>query len=88
MQLGSLSASTSKAQRLPLDILFGGFKALSGPSSPGQMMTDAMSSLWSTTLSPYQTNPLDLNPLKDLLERQIDFDRQAASKACPPCSRR
>ena len=82
VQLGSLSASISKAQQLPLDILFGGFKALSGSPSPGQMMTDAMSSLWSTTLSPYQTNPLDLNPLKDLLERQVDFDRIAASKTC------
>jgi NTE family protein len=82
VQLGSISTSISKAQRLPLDILFGGFKALSGQPSPGQMMTDAMSSLWSTTLSPYQTNPLNLNPLKDLLERQIDFERLAASKAC------
>jgi NTE family protein len=84
VRLGSLSTSISKAQRLPLDILFGGFKALSGSTSPspGQMMTEAMSSLWSTTLSPYQTNPLNLNPLKDLLERQIDFERLAASKAC------
>jgi NTE family protein len=82
VQLGALNASISKAQRLPLDILFGGFKALTGSSSPGQMMTEAMSSLWSTTLSPYQTNPLNLNPLKDLLERQVDFDRLAASQAC------
>ena len=25
-------------------------------------------------VSPYQTNPLDINPLRDLLEREIDFD--------------
>ncbi len=29
---------------------------------------------WSELLSPYQTNPLDLNPLRDLLRRRIDFD--------------
>jgi NTE family protein len=80
VKLGALTASISKAQRLPLDILFGGFQALSGQASPAQMVTDAMSSLWSTTLSPYQSNPLDLNPLKDLLERQIDFERLAAYK--------
>lgn len=28
---------------------------------------------FSGLLSPYQTNPLDLNPLRDLLERRIDF---------------
>lgn len=82
VQLGTLTSSISQAQRLPMDILFGGFKALSGQASPSQMMADAMTSLWSNTLSPYQTNPLNLNPLKDLLERQIDFERLAASKAC------
>ena len=25
--------------------------------------------------SPYQLNPLDLNPLRDILAKQIDFDR-------------
>jgi NTE family protein len=28
---------------------------------------------WRGLLSPYQSNPLDLNPLRDLLEEQIDF---------------
>jgi NTE family protein len=30
--------------------------------------------LWGGTVSPYQANPLNLNPLLSLLEREIDFD--------------
>ena len=33
-------------------------------------------------LSPYQLNPLGVNPLRDILERQIDFDA-LVSTACP-----
>ena len=29
---------------------------------------------WTQVLSPYQLNPLDLNPLRELLSAQIDFD--------------
>lgn len=40
-------------------------------------------------LSPYQTNPLDINPLRRLLEREVDFDllcseRRAISAAGGP----
>ncbi len=31
--------------------------------------------LWSQFLSPYDTNPLDINPLKDVLEDLIDFKK-------------
>jgi NTE family protein len=31
-------------------------------------------SAWSRTLSPYDINPLNLNPLKDLIERFVDFE--------------
>ena len=38
----------------------------------------APSSIWASTMrglfSPYQSNPLDINPLRSLLEREIDFD--------------
>jgi NTE family protein len=78
IDLGALTASLSQAQRGPLDLLFGGFGALSGESSASQMMTDAMTSFWSKTVSPYQSNPLDINPLKKLLEKLIDFERLAA----------
>lgn len=30
---------------------------------------------WGQWLSPYQTNPLDINPLRRLLEREVDFGR-------------
>lgn len=36
---------------------------------------------WTRYLSPYQLNPLDLNPLRDLLQSQIDFERLRASSA-------
>lgn len=36
---------------------------------------------WAGNFSPSQLNPFDLNPLRDLLNRQIDFDRLRA--ACP-----
>ena len=31
-------------------------------------------------LSPYQTNPLDINPLRRLLEREVDFELLCAAK--------
>lgn len=46
---------------------------LSGPS--------ALMGLASQWLSPYQTNPLDINPLRRLLEREVDFELLARSKS-------
>jgi NTE family protein len=45
---------------------------LSGPPLP----TSAQAALnwWTQWLSPAQTNPLGINPLRKLLERQVDFD--------------
>ncbi len=40
-------------------------------NTPAFMMADFMSRMF----SPYQINPLDLNPLRDILEAQIDFER-------------
>jgi len=37
---------------------------------PAFMMAD----LWTRMFSPYQANPLDLNPLRDILSEQIDFE--------------
>ena len=36
---------------------------------------------WSGLFSPYQSNPLDINPLRELLEREIDFDALARPAA-------
>ena len=35
---------------------------------------------WSQYLSPYDLNPLNINPLKDLIERFVDFDALRADK--------
>jgi NTE family protein len=78
--MGALGSSIAQAQRAPLDALFGGFGALPGDQSPAQMLTGALTSFWSQSFSPYQSNPLDINPLQDFLERCIDFERVAAFK--------
>jgi NTE family protein len=38
--------------------------------SPVQVFVDAMSRM----MSPYDFNPLNINPLKDLIGRFVDFD--------------
>lgn len=67
-----------QAQRAPFDLLFG---QLGGSGSPAALWADAMTRAWSGTLSPYQSNPLDLNPLKTFLESQVDFERLADLQA-------
>lgn len=47
------------------------------PLSPANPLVGLMSQ-W---LSPYQTNPLGFNPLRDLLEREVDFQGLCASHA-------
>ena len=81
VDMGAMTSSISQAQHAPFDILFGGFGGLTGDASPSQFWTDAMSSFWAKTVSPYQSNPLDINPLKKFLEEKIDFERLAAFKA-------
>jgi NTE family protein len=81
VSMGALGNSISQAQRAPFDILFGGLGGMTGDASPGQLMSDAMTSFWAKTVSPYQSNPLDINPLQDFLEDKIDFDRLAVCKA-------
>jgi NTE family protein len=80
VSMGALQSSISQAQRVPFDLLFGGLASLTGQQSPGQMVSEALTGFWGKSFSPYQTNPLDINPLQDFLERQIDFERLAAYK--------
>jgi NTE family protein len=40
-------------------------------NSPAQAWLDVMQKFW----SPYEANPLNINPLRDLVERFVDFDR-------------
>ena len=60
-------------QRGVLDRLFAFFPI---EGSPFQAWVEA----WSHALSPYDFNPLNINPLKELVERFVDF---AAIRACP-----
>jgi NTE family protein len=53
-------------QRSMVALLWGGLPAELGPA---QYMQNALRGL----VSPYQSNPLDINPLRDLLAAQVDF---------------
>ncbi len=48
--------------------------------SLGHVMFDAVTRMW----SPYQLNPFDINPLKDVLTKVVDFDRL---RTCPHATR-
>ena len=48
-------------------------------TSFGHMAMQAMTQMW----SPYQLNPMNYNPLREILERVVDFRRLARSAAAP-----
>lgn len=77
VDMGALSSSLSQMQRAPFGILFG---QMGGGNWPTKLWADAMMRYWSNALSPYQSNPFDINPLKDFLEKQVDFERLAAAQ--------
>jgi len=64
--VGQLS-SFSLPQRTPLDLMMGNWNL---DSSPGAMMMDA----WQRMFSPYQTNPFNFNPLRDMLTKMLDIE--------------
>jgi len=64
----SNAGSFSPLQRTSLDRLFGRWTL---DWSPGYILFDLMSRL----VSPYQLNPLNLNPVRDLIACLVDFDR-------------
>lgn len=63
MAMGSLGSF----QRQLASILWGGLPAEFAP-------TNIISQTFNGLFSPYQSNPLDINPLRSLLEREIDFE--------------
>lgn len=63
----SASVKASPLRRTPLDKLTGNWGLQNNP------VYHAMNAL-GRVASPYQLNPLNINPLKDLLEESIDFD--------------
>jgi NTE family protein len=62
------AARFSPLQRSPLDILTGNWNL---DFSPGYVFFDLLSRI----ASPYELNPLNINPLRELLQTQIDFER-------------
>lgn len=68
--LGSLGTLQQQFTRM----LWGG---LPPELSPGTFIGNA----WRGLLSPYQSNPLDINPLRKMLEEEIDFPAIAAQHA-------
>jgi NTE family protein len=66
----SRAAAFSPLQRSPLDRLMGRWTL---DTSPAYLAMDLMTRV----LSPYDVNPLGLNPLRTILVESIDFDRVA-----------
>ena len=58
----------SPVQRTPWDVLTGNWSI---ENSPGFLWFDAMA----RAFSPYVANPFDYNPLRDVVRREIDFER-------------
>jgi NTE family protein len=61
-------------QRTLLDQMLGNWNL---DASPFGMMIDA----WQRMFSPYQTNPFNFNPLRDLLAKMLDIEAIRAAKA-------
>jgi NTE family protein len=64
----SNAARFSPLQPTPFDRVTRGWNL---DHSPAFMIMDMMSRM----LSPYQTNPANLNPLRDVLQKSVDFER-------------
>jgi NTE family protein len=67
-----------QAQRAPFDAWMG---AASASALLPAHWAQSLSNVWVQTLSPYETNPLGLNPLRGLLERCVDFQRLSTLKS-------
>lgn len=61
-------ARHSPIQRSPLDVLMGNWNL---DYSPSYLYFDVLSRF----ASPYEFNPLNINPLRDVVERTVDFDK-------------
>ncbi len=66
----------SELQRAPFDLVFG--RGTGSRAMPGALLANAMANFWSQALSPYQRNPLDINPLRQFLQGLVDFERLQA----------
>ncbi|OGB26644.1 MAG: patatin [Burkholderiales bacterium RIFCSPLOWO2_02_FULL_57_36] len=67
----SVASQFSPVRRTPMDRLLGNWAL---DASPAYFLFEMASRM----VSPYQFNPTDINPLRDLVARDIDFDRVRA----------
>ncbi len=68
----SIDGRWSGVQRKAIGALMGGWTGSNGDANP---FLSFWSDWFQQTSSPYDFNPLDINPLKDVLDDQIDFAR-------------
>ncbi|MEM9961267.1 MAG: patatin-like phospholipase family protein [Pseudomonadota bacterium] len=64
----SEAGKASPYKRTPIDMLMGNWSL---DTSPGYLFMDVLSRM----VSPYDLNPLNLNPLRDLVEKFVDFNK-------------
>lgn len=69
----SKTARSSPIQRSALDVLFGNWSL---DTSPTYLFFDVLTRF----SSPYDFNPFDINPLRDVVKQQVDFDAVCAVK--------
>ncbi|MGF1631348.1 MAG: patatin-like phospholipase family protein [Kiloniellaceae bacterium] len=67
----SAAAKGSPIRRTPIDMFMGNWNL---DTSPAYLFLD----LLGRVASPYEVNPLNINPLRDLLEELVDFERVRA----------
>lgn len=70
----SLDGALTDGQRRVFDGLLGSW------CRTGNAALHLWYDVWANALSPYQTNPLDINPLRDVLHRLVDFGRLRRAK--------
>ena len=66
-----LKGRFSPVQRMPWDVLWGSWSI---EDTPGYLWYEG----WSRLMSPYAANPFNINPLVEVLESTIDFERVRA----------
>ena len=79
-------AAARTSARATLRQLWEGVGAMGAYTLGVPVISNPLMNMMSQFLSPYQINPLDINPLRSLLERTVDFDalQQAQSHALMP----
>ena len=71
----SVDGSLSDIERTVFDRVIG-YWSMDG--SPAHLWLNA----WASAVSPYESNPLDINPLRGVLDDLVDFSRLRASESC------